>query len=52
MTALLTALAVLAPLATVAAAAAQSPCDAAGHRVSRHRRTFRGDLRCLMGGTY
>ncbi len=48
----LTALTVVLPVLTVVAAAAQSPTDAAGNRVNRHRRTLWGDLRCLVGGTY
>ena len=48
----MTALAVALPLVAVLAAAAQSPTDSEGNRVSRHRRTFWGDLRCLVGGTY
>jgi len=48
MVALFTALAVLAPLATVFAAAAHSPRDAAGNPVPRSSRTFTGDLRSLV----
>lgn len=52
MTELLTTFAVLAPLATVFAAAAQTPKYADGTPVRRMRRNFLKDLRCLMGGTY
>lgn len=48
---MMTTLTVLAALSLVAAAAAQTPRDAAGAPVARGRRSFTGDLRYLMTGT-
>ena len=49
MTELLTALTVLLPTLTVAAAALHTPKDAAGRPLSRTRRSFTGDLLSLVG---
>lgn len=47
-----TAFAVVLPFVVTLTAAAQTPTDANGNRVCRHKRTLWGDLRCLAGGTY